>query len=177
MGAHDRDFDDILKESGMIGAWAFGGTAVISGASTVIPKVWKMVTGKDVPPSFYEKIDDAMQEARAAERGEGGLPSGILYGDATSVKQINDQIEELGKRFKIELENYNPTIASAAGTQGAADLETLFLKYADDSELRETYKQIKLGNQEVIDRFVSVLNKNIGPDTTGEATGQRWVQV
>ena len=171
MGAHDRDFDDILKESGMIGAWAFGGTAVISGASTVIPKVWKMVTGKDVPPSFYEKIDDAMQEARAAERGEGGLPSGILYGDATSVKQINDQIEELGKRFKIELENYNPTIASAAGTQGAADLETLFLKYADDSELRETYKQIKLGNQEVIDRFVSVLNKNIGPDTTGEATG------
>ena len=127
MEAHNRSFDDILKESGMIGAMAFGGTAVISGAATVVPKVWKMLTGKDVPPSFYEKIDDAMQEARASERGEGGLPSGILYGDATSVKQINDQIEELGKRFKVDLENYNPTIASAAGTQGAADLETCLL--------------------------------------------------
>jgi len=171
MGAHDRDFDDILKESGMIGAWAFGGTALISGSAQVIPKVWKMITGKDVPPSFYEKIDDAMQEARAAERGDGSLASGILYGDATSVKQINDQIDNLGKRFEVDLKNYNPTIASSAGTQGAADLETLFLKYADDPELRELYAQIKLGNQEVIDRFVTVLNEKVGPSTTGGATG------
>ena len=50
MDAHDRDFDEILKESGMIGAWAFGGTAVISGAAQTIPKIWKMITGKDAPP-------------------------------------------------------------------------------------------------------------------------------
>ena len=135
MDAHDRDFDEILKESGMIGAFAFGGTALISGAAQTIPKVWKMITGKDVPPSFYEKIDDAMQEARAQERGDGALASGILYGDATSVKVINEQINDLAKRFDVELKNYNPTIASAAGTQGAADLETLFLKYADDPDL------------------------------------------
>ena len=171
MDAHDRSFDDILKESGMIGAWAFGGTAVISGAAQVIPKVWKMITGKDVPPSFYEKIDDAMLEARATERGDGGLPSGILYGDATSVKQINDQIDDLAKRFDVDLKNYNPTIASSAGTQGAADLETLFLKYADDPDLRELYQQVKIGNQEVIDRFIQELNKNMGPSATGEATG------
>ena len=171
MDAHDRDFDEILKESGMIGAWAFGGTAVISGAAQTIPKIWKMITGKDVPPSFYEKIDDAMQEARAQERGDGALASGILYGDATSVKVINDQINDLAKRFDVELKNYNPTIASAAGTQGAADLETLFLKYADDPDLRELYQQVKIGNQEVIDRFIQTLNEKIGPSTLGGATG------
>ncbi len=171
MDAHDRDFDEILKESGMIGAFAFGGTALISGAAQTIPKVWKMITGKDVPPSFYEKIDDAMQEARAQERGDGTLASGILYGDATSVKVINEQINDLAKRFDVELKNYNPTIASAAGTQGAADLETLFLKYADDPDLRELYQQVKIGNQEVIDRFIQTLNEKIGPSTTGGATG------
>ena len=171
MGAHDRDFNEILKESGMIGAWAFGGTAVISGAAQTIPKIWKMITGKDVPPSFYEKIDDAMQEARAQERGDGALASGILYGDATSVKVINDQINDLAKRFDVELKNYNPTIASAAGTQGAADLETLFLKYADDPDLRELYQQVKIGNQEVIDRFIQTLNEKIGPSTLGGSTG------
>ena len=171
MGAHDRDFDDILKESGMIGAWAFGGTALISGSAQVIPKVWKMITGKDVPPSYYEKIDDAMQDAKASERGEGGLASGILYGDAISVKEINEQVNDLAKRFNVDLNGYNPTMASGAGTTNAADLEILFLKYADDPGLREVYKQIKIGNQEVIDLFVKALNKNIGPEVTGEATG------
>ena len=170
MGAHDRDFDEILRESGMIGAFAFGGTAVISTGAQLIPKVWKMMTGKDVPPSYYEKIDDLLQEARARETGDPSLTPGILYGDATSVKQINEQIEELAKRFELDLKNYNPTLGARSGTTEGADLETLFLKYADDVDLREAYEQIKLGNQEVIDRFVITLSEKIGPKTTTDVT-------
>ena len=167
-GAHDRDLMDILEESGMIGAWAFGGTAVISTASHVIPKVWRMITGKDVPAEFFEKIDDAYVAARETDAATPGL----LYGDQISVEQIQNQIAKLSDKFGADFKNgYNPTLSSQAGTVGAADLETLFLKYADDPDLREIYSQIKLGNQEVIDEFIRVLTEKIGPNVGGDVTG------
>ena len=170
-GAHDRDFMDILKESGMIGSLAFAGTAAISTAVNIVPKIWRNITGKDVPPEFFEKIDDLMKQARASE---GGVVStdGVLYGNAGSVQEIQEAIVELANRTGAELKAYNPTLASATGSIEAADLETIFLKNADSPELAALYQQIKNGNQEIIDRFIVALNEEVGPDlATSAATG------
>ena len=170
-GAHDRDFMDILKESGMIGSLAFAGTAAISTAVNIVPKIWRNITGKDVPPEFFEKIDDLMKQARASE---GGVVStdGVLYGNAGSVQEIQEAIVELANRTGAELKAYNPTLASATGSMDAADLEQVFLKNADSPELAALYQQIKNGNQEIIDRFIVALNDEIGPDlATSAATG------
>ena len=175
-GAHDRDFMDILKESGMIGSLAFAGTSAIGVATNVIPKIWRNITGKDVPPEFFEKIDDLMKQARASE---GGVVStdGVLYGNAGSVQEIQEAIIELANRTGAELKAYNPTLASATGSIEAADLETIFLKNADSPELAALYQQIKNGNQEIIDRFIVALNEEVGPDlatsaVTGATTSQ-----
>ena len=175
-GAHDRDFMDILKESGMIGSLAFAGTAAISTAVNIVPKIWRNITGKDVPPEFFEKIDDLMKQARASE---GGVVStdGVLYGNAGSVQEIQEAIVELANRTGAELKAYNPTLASATGSIEAADLETIFLKNADSPELAALYQQIKNGNQEIIDRFIVALNEEVGPDlatsaVTGATTSQ-----
>ncbi len=171
-GAHDRDFMDILKESGMIGALAFAGTSTIGVATNIIPKLWRNATGKDVPPEFFEKIDELMRQARASEGGVASSPKGILYGNAGSVQEINDAIAELASRTGVEIKKYNPTLASATGIIEAADLENIFLKNADDETLAALYQQIKNGNQQVIDDFLKALNAEIGPDlATSGATG------
>lgn len=152
LGSHDRDFDDIFKESGMIGALSFGGTALISTGAQVIPKVWGMITGKDVPDTFYEQIDDLYKAARADEIG--GPAGGINYG-VEGVAELNRQIEELARRMGVDLKKYNPTLSGQTQTVEAADLETMFLKYADDPKLREAFIQIKLGNDEVINNLIT----------------------
>ena len=169
LGYHDLDEVEMLKEAGVIGAWAFGGTAVITVSARAITKLWKGITGKqDVPDAIYEAIDDALQ---ASKQTDAATP-GFLYGDDISVKQIKDQINKLTDEFGAEFgKGYNPTMTSQAGTVGAADLESVFLKYADDPKLKELYQEIKGGNQEVIDEFVRVLTGKIGPDVGGEATG------
>ena len=152
LGSHDRDFDDIFKESGMIGALSFGGTALISTGAQVIPKVWGMITGKDVPDTFFEQIDDLYKAARADEMG--GPAGGINYG-VEGVAEINRQIEELARRMGVDLKKYNPTLSGRTQTIEAADLETIFLKYADDQKLRDLFIQIKLGNDEVINNLIT----------------------
>ena len=171
MGAHDRDPDEMLKESGVIGAWAFAGTAGISLSAAAIKKAWASITKTDIPPEFYERIDNALQNARNSERGID--TPGVLYGDEISVKQIREQMQYLADKFGAEFKgNYNPSIPSRAGTTDAADLEVMFLKGADDPKVQELYREIKNGNQQVIDEFVKTLNDRIGPDIgTGTATG------
>ena len=171
MGAHNLSPEEMIKEAGVIGAWAFAGTAGISLSSQAIMKVWKAVTKTDVPPGMLEQIDDALQASKQTDTAGPGL----IYGDDISVNQIKGQLNKLADKFGADFgkEGYNPTMSSQAGTQSASDLETIFLKYADDPQLREAYDQIKAGNQTVIDEFVRILNEKIGPSTAGlgDATG------
>jgi len=152
LGSHDRDFDDIIKESGMIGAMSFGGTALISTGAQLIPKIWYMITGKDVPDTFFEQIDDLYVAARADEIG--GPAGGINYG-VEGVAELNEQIAELARRMGVDLKNYKPTLSGRTQTVEAADLETIFLKYADDAELQRLFKLIKQGNTEVIENLIT----------------------
>ena len=174
LGYHDLDEIEMLKEAGVIGAWAFGGTAAITVSSRALTKLYKGIFNKDAPDVIYEAIDDALQASRNADSGLYTSP-GMLYGDDVSVQQVRNQINELTDKYAADFgkDGYNPTFTSEAGTTGAADLEAIFLKNADDPKLKELYKQLKDGNQEVIDEFVRVLNEKIGPSTAGldDATG------
>ena len=172
MGAHDMDPDEMLKEAGVVGAWAFAGTAVIGLSADAIIKAWKLITKTDVPPAMMKQIDQAYKDAAAREKGEDLVSPGILYGDEVSVKETRSQIRDLVDRYGAEFgKRYNPTMPAQAGTTSGADLETIFLKYADDPDLHHIYGEIKKGNQQVIDEFIKVLGEKIGPSTTGPATG------
>jgi len=172
LGYHDLDEIEMLKEAGVIGAWAFGGTAVITVSSRALTKLYKGIFNKDAPDVIYEAIDDALQASRNADNV---VNPGMLYGDDVSVQQVRNQINELTDKYAADFgkDGYNPTFTSEAGTTGAVDLETIFLRNADDPKLKELYKQLKDGNQEVIDEFVRTLNEKIGPSTAGvdDATG------
>ena len=173
MNAHDRDFMDIMKESGMIGALSFGGTAVISTASHVIPAIWQSLTKGKVPAEFFEKLNELMQQAKISEKGQSIYPEAV--GSEQSIKQINNAIEDLTNRFKVDIGKYNPTLSGKTGKIEAVDLEAIFLKYADDPEVRALYQEIKTGNQEVIEKFVKVLGEKlaapVGQDLTAAQVG------
>ena len=63
----------------------------------------------------------------------------VIYGrNQKSVDLINEQIDKFAKNFKIEYQNYNPTLAGTNPLdQEAADLEYIFLRNAENPELKE----------------------------------------
>jgi len=166
LGAHDREFDEMLKESGMIGALTFGGTLAVTAAMKGIPAIYRKITGQDVPQGFFREMDELYQKALATERGESVFPS-VTYGDELSVKQIRGAIKELAELTGKEFSEYNPTIASRSGLPTAENYEQVFLKHADNPEVAALYKQLKLGNKEVIDQFINALNESVGEPLTG----------
>ena len=170
MGAHDRSFDEILVESGMMGALAMGGTFLVGSATKLLPSIYRKITGEDVPQDFFKKMDELMRRAEATERGESLFPS-IKYGDEITIKDIQDGIQSLAEKTSEEFSQYNPTLSSATGLPSAADFELIFLKMADDPSLAAVYQQIKQGNQEVIDQFIKALNDEVGPQFGLPATG------
>jgi len=166
LGAHDRDFSAMLKESGMIGALTFGGTLAVTAAMKGIPSIYRKITGEDVPQSFFNQMDELLQKAQASERGEAIFPS-VTYGDEISVKAIRDAIRELAEITGREFSEYNPTIASRTGLPTAENFEQVFLKNADNPEVAALYSALKTGNEEVIDQFIKALNEGIGEPFTG----------
>ncbi len=175
MGAHDRDLDDLINEAGITGLWSMGGTTAISATAQVIPSLWRTITGKNVPPEYFEKLENAY---RAATEGQTATTTGRVYGSGVSIQEINSQIDDLTDRFREYfvdedgVKKYEPTLGAQAPSYNTADLELLFLKIADDPKLQELYQDIKLGNQDVIDAFTKVLSEKLGPDITTEAAGQ-----
>ena len=183
MGAHDRDFMDIIKEAGLMGALTFAGTATISAATTLIPALWKTIFNQNVPPEF---LDDLKKLYDIAADKEAKAAAGISFGDDLSMDDLFKNIDELVTKMaddpeflEIALkmkENYQPTLASQTGSFEAADLEAIFLKYADDPSLAAAYEQIKKGNQQALEDFVRILNEKIGTklgaDVTGAEVGQ-----
>lgn len=166
MGAHDRDFGEVLEESAMMGAFAFAGTAAISTASHVLPNLWRKITGKDVTPEYLARIEDAWT---AANDPNSISSPGVIYGKSESVAQINKQLEDLAERFAADLgeDGFQSLIAGAARTTDATDLEIMFLRHATDPTVHAAYKKIREGNRVVIDKLVRLLQEKIGPDITG----------
>ena len=119
--------------------------------------------GEDVPQGFFNEIDELMKKAQASERGEGIFPS-VTYGDEIAILDIRDSIQELARLTGKEFSEYNPTVASRSGLPLAEDFEAAFLKNATNPKLATLYRQIKDGNERVINEFLDALNKEIGED-------------
>tara|TARA_R110000764_G_scaffold142246_1_gene230264 strand:- start:48 stop:3656 length:3609 start_codon:yes stop_codon:yes gene_type:complete len=168
LGAHDRDFMDVLEESGVVAAWAVGGTFAISATAESTAKLWALITKSDVSPEYMQKIKAMYDEAK---RAESTVP-GAVYDESISIDQLKLQLEDLAEEFNSTLlDGYSPTAASQAGTTEGADMEALFLKFADDPEIMEKYGAIKLNNRNVIQEVYRIIKEKIGPDTAGAATG------
>tara|TARA_R110001592_G_scaffold277901_1_gene545134 strand:+ start:1029 stop:4475 length:3447 start_codon:yes stop_codon:yes gene_type:complete len=169
-GANDLSPEQMLKESLMIGTLSFLGTAAVSTFTLAFPKLWYNFTGQDIPTSFYARMEDVTETIK---RQEAGLPSGVggtevdfLYGDPTTVKQIQETIDELSSQVVQEIGEWRPTIASLTGDIDAATLEAVFLKNASDTTYGAFYEQLKQGNRQVIEQLFRAINEKAGGTTT-----------
>ena len=167
-GYHDRDMMDMMKESGLIGSLTFLGTFAITSFIKGIPALYYRATGQNIPPTFMRQMDElnelAAREEKGLPTGTGGREGGFLYGDPVASKEIQEAIEYLANLTKEDIGQWRPTLASATGDISANTLEAIFLKHARDPKLIRFYQQLKGGNQEVINRFLKVLNRKFAPE-------------
>ena len=170
LGAHDRDFTEVMKESGVTGLWAMGGTAVISSLAMALPSVWTTLTGKNVPEEYWAELEETF---KAAKRADSPSP-GLAMGEGISIDDVKGQLDYLRenyadyfadiKPFGLRLDTlYEPTTEAAAATRLSADLTAKFLKMAEDPALQQLHLGIKNGNQEIIDAYVNIVSEEIGP--------------
>ena len=177
LGYVDRDFSELLSESAMIGALSFAGTAAITSAIKFIPSVWKRFTGQEVPPSFYQQMDDLYEQAAREEAGlgtaRGGKQGEIAYGrEAGTNQEIRDGIAEMTELMGEEIGKWQPTLSGSTGNIDANTIENIFLRNADpEGKSWIVYKGIKENNRGVINRFLKSINDYYAEGITGDATG------
>ena len=177
-GSHDLTLEEQLKEAGMMGLLAFGGTAAITTVGKTFPAIYESLKGTRIPPEFYEIL--AKFRAKALKE-EAGIPSGTslkFADDQLTVKEMNEQIEALGKEIGEDLGEYTPTVAGTASAdesiaQDAADFEYLFLKKASNTKYQNAYKKIKAGNKDVRNALLKAINDQrsgieVGADVSAE---------
>lgn len=169
-GANEMDLVDMMQEAGFIGALSFLGTGAVQSATIGIPALWRKFTGKEAPPSFFQRMDDLLNTARRQEQGlptgQGGTGGDLLYGDPTKVTEINQAIDELSDYVVDGIKRWKPTISSLTGEIDAATLESIFLKHAEDDGLAIWYQALKQNNQEVINQMLKAINNKAGGTTT-----------
>ena len=155
-GLNEMTPEQILRESGVTGAYAVGGTAVVTSFLKVFPALYRTATGTQVPADIMEKF------RRILDRQDPDILSPkVIYGrNQKSIDLINEQIDKFAKNFKNEYQQYNPTLAGTNPLdQEAADLEYIFLRNAENPELKELYAAIADGNQNVISNLMRALGK------------------
>jgi hypothetical protein len=148
--------EQILRESGVVGAYAVGGTAVVTSFLKVFPALYRTATGTQVPTDIMEKFRNILNRQE-----QDILSPSVIYGrNQKSVDLINEQIDKFAKIFKDEYRQYNPTLAGTNPLdQEAADLEYIFLRNAENPQLKELYAAVRDGNQNVINNMMRALGK------------------
>ena len=177
-GYHDRTFDDILKETALVGALAFGGTAAVTSAIKFVPSVWKRFTGEEVPHSFYQTMDDLYETLRRQEAGEFTGPRNLAYGPSQSTnKEIKESLKRLAEYTSDELTMYNPTLVSALDDPDitANTLFEIFVRKAEDPGIQKEFLKIQKGNEEVAEQFIRYMTdyfSDAGSTATGATVGE-----
>ena len=177
-GYHDRTFDEVLKESALIGALAFAGTATVTMAIKTIPSIWKRFTGEELPHSFYQTMDDIYETLKRQEQGVSTGPMNLAYGpNQATNKEIREAIAKLADYTADEISEYTPSIVSALDDPDitANTLFEIFVRKADDPLIQQTFKDIQKGNNEVAEQFIRYMTdyfSDAGSAATGATVGE-----
>jgi len=165
MGAHDRSVEEIAYESSLMGGLAFAGSAGIGTFIRVFPAMYRKATGGNIPEHFARRLNKMYQDALAEEKG---LTSEV---DKITTKDMRDMIDRLADRMDGEFANtYRPTISQQA--PGGDEFEAAFLKFADDEDLVQLYREIRKGNQALALEIADALGDRVSFRLTGsEVTG------
>ena len=155
--AHTLTWTEMAREAGVVGAWAFGGTAAVTLSAKAIGKAYNIIFNKDVPPELWAELDTLVREAKGID-----IPAGMTYGPEITIQEIKDQVEYLVKEFNLPRASFDEILTSGGGKL-ATNFEVLFLKNADNPRVKKLYGEFLKGNSKVIDNFVEALRKEIGP--------------
>lgn len=180
-GYHDRTYEEMMKESALIGALSFAGTAAVASAIKFVPSIWKRFTGEEIPHSFYQTMDDLYETLRRQELGEPTGPGGmtnIAYGPSKATNQeIKDSIAKLAELTGKNISDYNPSIIAQLDDPDitANTLFEIFVRQADDQEIQNTFKLIQQGDDAVAEQFIRYMTdyfSDAGVQATGATVGE-----
>jgi hypothetical protein len=190
MGAHDREWGEIFRESGMSGLLATAGVGVIDGIMRGIPLLKDLFRGSVLPDAFFAELSTGLKAARASAegiqtRGAVGygltkLPDGRIQieevGTAVeevTTKELNEAIQKLLPDAEYVLgKNTNLTLGPASLDEFAADMEILFLKNSSSKELRKIFRGILQGDEDLMQRFLAAVNRQFGAGIDKDISGQ-----
>tara|TARA_Y100000992_G_scaffold221326_1_gene153499 strand:+ start:1557 stop:4895 length:3339 start_codon:yes stop_codon:yes gene_type:complete len=162
-GAHDMSITEMMDESLLPALIAFGGTAIVSSAQKVLPAVYETIVGKRIPPEFYEYLAKLNAKFIQEEKGVPATSSFKFNQKQLTVKEINEQIDELGDFMGQRIRPYKPTGAGVSAADDdlaelAADFEYIFLENALNPKYKALYAEIKAGNQDIIKRLTESIS-------------------
>ena len=189
MGAHDRSYPEIFLESGMTGLLSTLSVGALDGLARGLPLIKDMLKGEVLPDAMFSELDEAIKAARRSDAGIqtrgkvqqdiNVLPDGTIRFDdvgtsaqEVTTKEINEAVAKLVPDSQYFLgKDTDLTIAPAALSEAAADFEILFLKNSTDPEIRKIFRNILDGDQVLMQRFLSSLNRELGAGIDKDLSG------
>ncbi len=179
LGYNDLTLEEIMRESGMTGAFALAGTAGVTIALSTLGGAYRSIMGKQVAPDILEDIQKILDKQSSVYKQKGR--SKIIYGADTqgTDQQIQEEIKRFTEIFGAEYRKYNPTLVGRNPLdQDAIDLEYIFLKNAENEDLAFLYSEIMDGNQAVIANLMRSLGEEFttGPVPAGVEVSEQITQ-
>jgi len=189
MGAHDRSYPEIFAEAGLTGLLSTLSVGTLDGLARGLPLIKDMLKGELLPDAVFGELDEAIKAARRSDAGIqtrgkveqniNVLPDGTIRFDdvgtsaqEVTTKEINEAVAKLVPDSQYFLgRDTNLTLAPAALSEAAADFEIMFLKNSTDPEIRKIFRNILNGDQVLMQRFLSSLNREIGGGIDKDLSG------
>ena len=169
-GAHNRSVTDMMKESGLMGIFAYAGNQTIDLVLNGLPKIYRAIVGKDIGATELKELEEAFKAYGGSKQGKkqttlSGKPEEITLLD------IDTAIESLADKIGDDV-MFNPTLAQGTKNEFVANLEQIFNTNASNPEFAKFYQEVFKGNKEVEQKFFNALYDKLDNSITGETVGR-----
>jgi len=169
IGANDLTLSEIAVESGITGAWATGGTFLVDVGLRFLKTLYKTMSGGEIPAGALKDLEDLANQYRDSATGVSRQKDFIIGEEITS-KDIQEAVSALMPDVRYAI-GKNATLGTTTLDELAFDLELTFLKNSDDPQLRKLFLQIQQGEKDLMNRFITELNLQVGNQVDSSLSG------
>ena len=180
IGANDMTAKEILYESGISGLISMGGVATIDLIARGIPLIAAAFKGKMISNDVLGSIEIQLEKARASAAGISarqtipgvkGTETDTALGPEVTVKDIQDAVKKILPDAEYTLKkNSQLTLGPATLDDYVNDLEVVFLKNAQNENLRKTFQAVLRGEEGLMNDFLNELNRQLGKSIDKDTT-------
>ena len=180
IGANDMTAKEILYESGISGLISMGGVATIDLIARGIPLIASAFKGKTISNDVLGELEIILNKARDTAAGISarqtipgvrGTETDKALGPEITVKDIEEAVKEILPDAEYTLKkNSQLTLGPATMDEYVNDLEVVFLKNAQNENLRKTFQAVLRGEEGLMNDFLNELNRQLGKSIEKDTT-------